>query len=197
VRAPRWRSWWLGHQWIFVYFNSSRPVELAHGTHDSSGAALSLEARAGAQGHMTVPKLPRGLVARARAMRHVVALELPWIRRWESGPRGTWRLQSSPEPGGESRNHGTHGHTHSSCLSSWLRAYTRDTCYSGYRQHHQTYIIYILLGAESKISFSQIASKRDTWCLMRNDLLIKDSHISNVHSYLLSTGTHRHIVEGN
>jgi hypothetical protein len=28
----------------------------------------------------------------------------------EPGPRGTWRLRSSPEPGIESRSHGTRGH---------------------------------------------------------------------------------------
>jgi hypothetical protein len=40
----------LDRQGIFVYFNSSRPVEPAHETRGSSGAALSQEAGARAQG---------------------------------------------------------------------------------------------------------------------------------------------------
>jgi hypothetical protein len=40
----------LDRQGILVYFNSSQPVEPFHRTRGSSGAALSQEAGAGAQG---------------------------------------------------------------------------------------------------------------------------------------------------
>jgi hypothetical protein len=57
---------------------------LGHGAHGSPGAALCQETGAGATAHVTVPELPRALVAGAGATRHMVALKLPCARRHES-----------------------------------------------------------------------------------------------------------------
>jgi hypothetical protein len=45
------------------------------------------ETGAGVTGHVAVPELLRALVAGGGATRHVAALELPYVRRWE--PRDT------------------------------------------------------------------------------------------------------------
>jgi hypothetical protein len=59
----------------------------SHEAHDGPRAVLCQETGAGATGHVTVPELPRVLVARAGATRHVAALELTCTRRrepWEA-----------------------------------------------------------------------------------------------------------------
>jgi hypothetical protein len=65
--------------------------------------------RSRATGQATVPELPRALVARAGATRHVVVLELSCARRRESGPRARGGREAAASPGGGSWSHEAHG----------------------------------------------------------------------------------------
>jgi hypothetical protein len=111
-----------------MWQHRSSPLRVARpGPHGSTGAHLGREARSGAKDHVAAPKLSSqggrawshgtygsvrahlGREARSGAEEYVAAPELNSVRRQDPGLQSTWQHQSSPQQGGEVRDHGTCG----------------------------------------------------------------------------------------